>query len=129
MSDREKAAICVKEVCRRFDYETSGGFTWTNGKTTGDCNNFAQVIHQILGAAGIPAIDIGGDVRDGGHAWNQAYVDGEWVIIDGGAADVGYGTTMTMSEHDALYGYNHRLNNSDQIRVTHALIETAEKYR
>lgn len=130
MSDMEKVEICVKEVCRRFDYgAASPGFSWTNGKTTGDCDNFSRAIQQILGAAGIPCYQVKGTVRDGAHAWNHAYVDGEWVIIDGGAADVGYGTTMTMAAHEKLYGYSHSLNTSDGNQILHALVETAEKYR
>lgn len=131
MSDREKVEICVKAVCDRFDYATvtGQGFDWTNGITTGDCDNFSRAINEILGAAGIPCYQVKGDVRDGAHAWNHAYVDGEWVIIDGGAADVGYGTTMSMAEHERLYGYSHSLNTGGEIDVTQALIETAERYR
>lgn len=129
MSDREKVEICINAVCDRFDYEINGGFTWTNGKSTGDCDDFSVAINQILGAAGIPCYQIKGDVRDGAHAWNHAYVDGEWVVIDGGAADVGYGTTMTMSEHERLYGYPHSMNTGNITLVRQALIETAERYR
>lgn len=129
MSDREKVEICIKAVCDRFDYEVNGGFSWTNGKTTGDCDDYSRAINEILGAAGIPCYQVKGDVRDGAHAWNHAYVDGEWVIIDGGAADVGYGTTMSMAEHERLYGYSHSLNTGGEIDVTQALIETAERYR
>ena len=128
MSDREKVEICVKAVCDRFDYAmvTGQGFDWTNGLTTGDCDNFSSAINEILGAAGIPCFKLAGTVRDGEHSWNQAYIDGEWLIIDGGAADVGYGMTMTMPAHEKLYGYAHKLNEKP---VTHALVETAEKYR
>ncbi len=126
MSDREKVEICIRAVCDRFDYELNGGFTWTNGKTTGDCDDFSSAINEILGAAGIPCFKLAGTVYDGEHSWNQAYIDGEWLIIDGGAADVGYGTTMTMSAHEKLYGYAHELNEKP---VTQALIETAERYR
>ena len=128
MSDREKVELCVKAVCDRFDYAmvTGQGFDWTNGLTTGDCDNFSSAINEILGAAGIPCFKLAGTVRDGEHSWNQAYIDGEWLIIDGGAADVGYGMTMTMPAHEKLYGYAHKLNEKP---VTHALVETAEKYR
>ncbi len=129
MSDREKVEICVKAVCDRFDYEVSGGFSWTNGKTTGDCDDFSSAIEQIVGAAGIPCYQISGDVRDGAHAWNHVFIDGTWYALDGGAADVGHPLILTMSQHEELYGYPHSMNVGGEIDVTQALVETAERYR
>lgn len=126
MSDREKAEICVQAVCERIDYELNGGFTWTNGKTTGDCDDYAQAIKQIVGSAGIPSFVVKGTVRNGAHAWVHAYVDGEWVILDGVSTDVGKQAIFSMSEHERNWGYGHDLNEKP---VTHALVETADRYR
>ena len=129
MSDREKVEICVKAVCDRFDYEVNGGFSWTNGKTTGDCDDFSSAIEQIVGAAGIPCYQLNGKVRDGAHAWNHVFIDGTWYALDGGAADVGHPIILTMSQHEELYGYPHSTNTRDVTLVTQALVETAERYR
>uniref|UniRef100_UPI002630A7A7 transglutaminase domain-containing protein n=1 Tax=Intestinimonas sp. TaxID=1965293 RepID=UPI002630A7A7 len=131
MSDREKVELCVKAVCDRFDYATvtGQGFDWTNGITTGDCDNFSRALNEIVGAAGIPCYQVKGDVRDGAHAWNHVLIDGTWYALDGGAADVGHPLILTMSQHEKLYGYPHSMNVGGEIDVTQALIETAEKYR
>ncbi len=129
MSDREKVELCVRAVCDRFDYEVNGGFSWTNGKTTGDCEDFSRALNEIVGAAGIPCYQVKGDVRDGAHAWNHVLIDGTWYALDGGAADVGHPLILTMSQHEKLYGYPHSMNVGGEIDVTQALIETAEKYR
>ena len=131
MSDREKVELCVKAVCDRFDYATvtGQGFDWTNGITTGDCDNFSRALNEIVGAAGIPCYQISGDVRDGAHAWNHVLIDGTWYALDGGAADVGHPIILTMSQHEELYGYPHSTNTRDVTLVTQALVETAEKYR
>lgn len=129
MSDREKVEICVKEVCDRITYEVSGGFTWTNGKTTGDCDNYARAINEIVGAAGIPSFIMKGTTKNGEHAWVQAYVDGEWVILDGVATDAGDDAILSMSYHEQDWGYSHDRNNGSGVKVAHALIETAERYR
>ena len=126
ISDREKVEICVKAVCDRVSYEVSGGFSWTNGKTTGDCDDYAMAIKQIVGAAGIPAFIVNSTTKNGAHAWVHAYVDGEWVILDGVATDVGDDAILSMSYHEQDWGYKHEVNVKP---VTHALIETAERYR
>lgn len=126
MSDREKVEICVKEVCDRITYEVNGGFSWTNGKTTGDCDDYAVAVNEIVGAAGIPSFVVKGTTKNGAHAWVQAYVDGEWVILDGVSTDVGKQAIFSMSEHERNWGYGHDLNEKP---VTQALIETAEQYR
>ena len=72
---------------------------------------------------------VSGDVSNGAHTWNQAYVDGEWVIVDSTAAEYGYSQYMSMSEHEKLYGYDHSKNNSLKAQVKRALIEAAENAR
>lgn len=129
MSDSKRVEICVQAVCDKITYEVNGGFTWTNGKNTGDCDDYARAINQIVGAAGIPSFIVKGTTKNGEHAWVQAYVDGEWVILDGVATDVGDDAILSMNYHEQDWGYNHSLNASDETLVAHALIETAERYR
>ena len=129
MSDKEKVKICVDLVTSRFSYgEGQGGFTWTSG-TTGICDDFANATRNILAVAGIPSFSVAGDVSNGAHAWLQAYVDGEWVIVDATAAEYGYAQYMSMSEHEKLYGYDHSKNNTLRTQIKRAMIEAAESVR
>lgn len=129
MSDKEKVKICVNLVTSKFSYGAGkGGFSWTSG-TTGVCDDFASATLYILDVAGIPTFTVAGEVSNGGHTWNQAYVDGEWVIVDSTAAEYGYPQYMSMSEHEKLYGYDHSKNNSLKAQIKRALVEAAESAR
>lgn len=70
-----------------------------------------------------------GTVSNGAHAWNMAYADGEWVIVDATAAEFGYPQYMSMSEHEKLYGYSHSLNDGIRAQIWKALIVAAESAR
>lgn len=130
MSDKEKIKICVDLITKKFSYDANGGgFSWTRGGTAGVCDHFANATSTILGIAGIPVIQVDGTVSNGPHAWNMAYADGEWIIVDATAAEYGYPQYMSMSEHEKLYGYNHSLNNAVKTQIQRALIEAAESAR
>lgn len=130
MSDKEKIKICVDLITKKFNYGAGqGGFSWTGGGTTGVCDDFAIATRTILGIAGIPTISVSGDVSNGAHSWNQAYADGEWVIVDSTAAEYGYPQYMSMREHEKLYGYAHSLNEGTRTQVQRALVEAAESAR
>jgi hypothetical protein len=69
----------------RFDGSSSGILEHRRGV----CGNYADLIMALLRAAGIPAKYILGDVFNNfgaefafNHAWNEAFVDGRWIIID-----------------------------------------------
>ena len=130
MSDKEKIKICVDLITKRFSYDANGkGFYWTDSGTSGVCDDFAIATRTILGIAGIPVALVSGDVSNGAHAWNQAYADGEWIIVDATAAEYGYPQYMSMSEHEKLYGYDHSLNNSIRAQIRQAMIASAESAR
>ena len=130
MSDKEKIKICVDLITQKFSYDANGGgFSWTRGGTAGVCDDFSIATRTILGVAGIPVFSRTGDVSNGPHAWNMAYADGEWVIVDATAAEFGYPQCMSMSEHEKLYGYSHSLNTGIYTQIKQALIETAESVR
>ena len=130
MSDKEKIKICVDLITKKFSYDANGkGFSWTDGGTSGVCNDFASATNTILGVAGIPVGMFSGTVSNGAHAWNMAYADGEWIIVDATAAEYGYPQYMSMSEHEKLYGYSHSLNDGIRAQVWKSLIVAAEKAR
>lgn len=125
MNDAQKVQICVKAVTDKLTYQVNGGATWTNGKTTGDCNNFRNMIGQLLSAVGIPNVWVNGYTAQGSHAWLQVFVDGQWVIVDGVVAEsrgLSY-ATMSFAQHESLYGYNHSINDSDVYRIARAIME------
>lgn len=130
MSDKEKVKLCVDLITKKFSYDANGsGFSWDRGGTSGVCDHFANATNVILGVAGIPVFMVSDDVSNGAHAWNQAYVDGEWVIVDATAAEYGYSQYMSMGEHEKLYGYDHSKNNSLKAQIKRALVEAAESAR
>ncbi|MFH1240210.1 MAG: transglutaminase-like domain-containing protein [Candidatus Diapherotrites archaeon] len=72
---------------------------WTAGYEIGDdtvkailerkevpthCDYWATVITALCRASGIPAREVAGSSasRPGGHAWTEAYVNGEWIMVD-----------------------------------------------
>ena len=83
MTDREVAMLCIKAVVDKLDYQVDGGASWSNGKTVGDCENYASMIEQLLRIAGIPVFDVGNSTHD----WLQARIDGEWYVVDGTIAE------------------------------------------
>lgn len=123
MSDTDKVKICVQEVVDRIDYEVNGGATWINGKTTGDCDDYRNMLSSLLSAAGIPNISISAKTSKGAHAWLQVFVDGEWMIVDGTSSEAGWGDMFTFSWHESHWGYNHSVNDGDKYKVARALME------
>lgn len=117
---KQKVEICVKEIVDRFDYETGTAdaiFSWTNGKTRGNCESCSHAASQILAAAGIPNIQVKGGTKSGAHAWVLAYVDGTWMTVDGTSAEAGVAQPMTISAHEQRWGISSATNNTDSIKV------------
>ncbi len=130
MSDKEKINICVSLITEKFSYDANGkGFSWTDGETSGVCNSFMSATNDILGVAGIPVFRVSGTVSNGEHAWNLAYADGEWIVVDATAAEYGYPQYMSMSDHEKLYGYNHSIYNGIKTQIRMAMVEAAESAR
>lgn len=48
----------------------------------GICQNYAELFRTMCIRSGIPCIMISGMGNGGSHAWNQVYVDGEWLYVD-----------------------------------------------
>ena len=84
------------------------------------------MLNQILAAAGLPNINMAGQTSAGGHAWVQAKLDGQWVVIDGTMAETGFdnGGIMSFAEHESIAGYS-GLNDTDGVKVARALIDAA----
>ena len=124
MSDREKAGIMISAICNRFVYKAGDTFRWPDPVgSTGDCENYMHAVNDIFNAAGIPVFTAMGQ----GHAWNYAYLDGQWYVIDATNADY-YGTaTPEQAENLAIYTNveTYKGGLSDTSRVAMALIESA----
>lgn len=126
MTDRQKAELCVKAVCDQIDYVVDGGASWGNGGQAGDCTSYARMLNQILSAAGLPNLNVGGVTSAGNHAWVQVKLDGQWVIMDGTMAETGFdnGGIMSFAEHERIAGYS-GINDRDAYKVARALVDAA----
>ena len=122
MSDKEKAEIMLKAITDRFEYG-SGTFDWTSENRVGDCDNFAYAVKVIFNAAGIPTYNVSGDVYNGAHMWNRAYIDGKWYVVDATCAEYGYDGIMTSEAHKEIYKYTFDYENSDRAKIIKALVE------
>ena len=119
MSDREKAEVLVQAICDRFDYVVDTSFNWPDPVgSTGDCGPFAHAVNDIFNAAGIPCIW----TSDATHAWNYAYLDGQWYLVDASAADVG-NNIASVGIGTSIDSYHGGPNTTSQVAM--ALIESA----
>ena len=124
MSDKEKAEIMLKAITDRFEYG-SGRFDWTSENKVGNCDSFADATKNIFNAAGIPTYNVSGDVYNGAHMWNRAYIDGKWYVVDATCAEYGYDGVMTSEEHKNIYKYTFDYDNSDRAKIISALVNAA----
>lgn len=46
------------------------------------CDGYANLTNELLHALGIPSRWVSGWAADESHAWNEAYADGRWIILD-----------------------------------------------
>lgn len=119
MSDREKAEVLVQAIIDRFDYKVDTSFNWPDPQgSTGDCSPFAHAVNDIFNAAGLPCIW----TSDATHAWNYAYLDGQWYLVDASAADVG-NNIASVGIGTSIDSYHGGPNTTSQVAM--ALIESA----
>ena len=85
-SDKEKTQYMVQAICDRFDY-SDRFFSWIDGGTSGRCEAYASAVMSIFNRAGIPVISENDNTMN--HAWNLAYLDGEWYVVDATFTDAG----------------------------------------
>lgn len=99
--DGEKAQIIESYVGRRFMYDYMKAITISSATTylpdldevfrtqKGICFDFAAMVCAMLRVQGIPTQLVVGYADEKYHAWNRAYIDGEWRLIDTTAAITG----------------------------------------
>lgn len=46
------------------------------------CQGYSVLTNTLLDSIGIPSVLVRGSVPGEGHAWNEAYVNGRWIIFD-----------------------------------------------
>lgn len=92
--DREKAKLIETFVARKFMYDYMKALTVNSMSTylpdldevfeskRGICFDFAAMVCAMLRVEGIPTQLVVGYADQKYHAWNQAYIDGEWMLID-----------------------------------------------
>ena len=121
MSDYEKAEIMVQAIVDRYEYQAgTEEFRWNDpAGSKGDCGAYMHTVNDIFNAAGIPVITMLAQ----NHAWNYAYLDGEWWVVDASGADVA-GDLAYAGFGKNVESYKGGPNNTD--RVAMALVESAQ---
>ncbi len=83
LTDREKVKWIADYICDRVSYKNED-VAGINEVFTGTppvnavCGTYADAFVYLCQRAGIPCISIVDDI----HAWNEVYVDGEWLTTD-----------------------------------------------
>ena len=67
---------------REYLYAWNASGVLLDGK--GVCESYAEAFHLLANAAGVPTVVVSGNLLEGDvpHAWNKAYVDGQWKAVD-----------------------------------------------
>ena len=92
LSEREKVAVLNDYLCDLMEYDrrkTAGItkiFAENEGPVYGQCSSFANAFAFLCGAADIPCVTI----SSVDHAWNEVYVDGQWLTVDVSSNDNSY---------------------------------------
>lgn len=88
-NDYDKVKAIYTWVCENmwYDYPTYKGIKVenpepANGRRKGVCANYARLTRDLLRAVSIPVQTVIGRGRRESHAWNEAYVDGRWILLD-----------------------------------------------
>ncbi len=94
----------------RYSYEGTDQNPYTVFKEkVAICQGYSNLVKAMLSYLEIPCILVNGDSIAGGHAWNMAYADGEWIFVDS--------TWGTFGETVEEFSKTHRPYYSDSIRV------------
>lgn len=129
----EITRACIRAVTNRLSYQKPyDNAHWDNNSPYGVCNSFTRLTGQLMAYNGVYSIYCHGPVSGYGvgHAWQYAYLDGEWRAIDSTVAetrntDAGI---MTPQEHADFWGYElDTTYETDLMRIAKSLIEISVK--
>lgn len=86
-SEYDKAVAIQQWVTNHISYDYDNSVEDQNAYTAfikgeGICQAYSNLTKAMLSYLEIPCILVNGDSSFGGHAWNMAYVDGNWIFID-----------------------------------------------
>lgn len=92
MSDREKVIALNDYLCELMEYDRKKTavdtkiFSEHEEPVYGQCSSYANAFALLCGAADIPCVT----VSSADHAWNEVYVDGQWLVVDVSSNDNSY---------------------------------------
>ncbi len=93
------------------------------------CQGYAKATQYILNEMDIPCILVTGTAKEGeGHAWNLAFVDGEWTYVDTTWGDASYRNIMTGEVRNEIT-YDYLCVGDEELKKSHhvkSLIELPE---
>lgn len=143
-NDYDKAKAIVKWVAENMWYDyakarANKGKPVTvenpepaNGRRKGVCADYSALTKNLLCAVGIPARTVTGLSRSDGHAWNEAYVDGRWILIDTTWLSLNsYKFDGTWSEQQTVNIAAGRFNFDEPLRtfaVSHDIVSISGEY-
>ena len=91
MSDLDTVRKLNDFLCAHMVYRDNSSFSGNDfwlSTAYGVCEDYAQIFRYMCYRAGIPCIYITGVADGNGHAWNEVYIDGEWLFYDGNLSDI-----------------------------------------
>lgn len=95
-----------------------------NGRSV--CQGYAKATQYLLKRAGIFATLLSGTVKNGeGHAWNLAYIDGNWCYLDTTWGDASYQSEVSEETLNGI-NYDYLGANEEVLSKTHHVNTTLE---
>ena len=74
----ESVAAAMDQAYETYAFENNV----TLSTKYGICQNYAELFQTMCIRSGIPCVMVTGMANGDSHAWNQVYVDGQWLYVD-----------------------------------------------
>ncbi|MDR2498615.1 MAG: hypothetical protein LBD28_04160 [Tannerellaceae bacterium] len=149
-SDYERAIAIHDWVCNNIWYDWDAFYSGNYGETTvigtinsrkSVCEGYARVMATLLRAIGIPAKKVSGyalgvgssntgwtaynvNTSESNHAWNEAFVNNRWIIIDATWDSDNAFRNGSFSSGTGLKGYRYFDASPEMFAMDHKILES-----